>query len=191
MSFENLTFTESGVGPLEACGEDLTNVWEVEEEERDANDSIEYGHYLPDRRYRYNMTITWKWKYLYLSKKCIFCLDISLFWKTIRPQINRISSETCPIIILDTPRRGYFGWQTFVLNIFISGGEQNFVEVTIWWEGGGEICLYYEDKLKYWQMSCISIQFSALSSLSKYAKDLNNHFLRNANSEHVLIYYLG
>ena len=37
----------------------------------------------------------------------------------------------------------------------------------------------------------ISTQFSALSFLSKYAKDLNNHFLRNANSEHVLIYYLG
>ena len=59
MSLENLTFAETRVGPLEAGGEDLTDVGEVEEEERDADDGVEDGHDLPDRRDRHNMAITW------------------------------------------------------------------------------------------------------------------------------------
>ena len=57
MSLENLTFAQTRICPLEAGGKDLTNVGEVEEEEGDANDGVEYGHNLPYRRDGYNMTI--------------------------------------------------------------------------------------------------------------------------------------
>ena len=58
MSLENLTLAETRVGPLEAGGEDLTDVGEVEEEQGDADDSVEDGHNLPYRCDGHNMTIT-------------------------------------------------------------------------------------------------------------------------------------
>ena len=58
-SVEYLTLAESRVGPLETRGEDLTDVGEVEEEQRDPDHGVEDGHDLPDGGDRHNVAITW------------------------------------------------------------------------------------------------------------------------------------
>ena len=55
---EYLTLAESGVGPLEAGGEDLADVGEVEEEEGDPDHGVEDGHDLADGGDRHNVAVT-------------------------------------------------------------------------------------------------------------------------------------
>ena len=55
---EYLTLAESRVGPLEAGGEDLTDVGEVEEEQRDPDHGVEDGHDLPDGGDRHDVAVT-------------------------------------------------------------------------------------------------------------------------------------
>ena len=55
---EYLTLAESRVGPLEAGGEDLTDVGEVEEEQRDPDHGVEDGHDLPDGGDRHDVSVT-------------------------------------------------------------------------------------------------------------------------------------
>ena len=55
---EYLTFAESGVCPLEAGGEDLADVGEVEEEERDPDDGVEDGHDLADGGDGHDVSVT-------------------------------------------------------------------------------------------------------------------------------------
>ena len=57
-SLEDLTFAQSGVGPLEAGGEDLADVGEVEEEQRHAHHRVEDGHDLADGRHRHDVAVT-------------------------------------------------------------------------------------------------------------------------------------
>lgn len=57
-SVEYLTLAESRVGPLEARGEDLADVGEVEEEQRDPDHGVEDGHDLPDGGDRDDVAIT-------------------------------------------------------------------------------------------------------------------------------------
>ena len=57
-SLEDLTFAQSGVGPLEAGGEDLADVGEVEEEQRHTHHRVEDGHDLADGRHRHDVAIT-------------------------------------------------------------------------------------------------------------------------------------
>ena len=58
-SVEYLTLAESRVSPLETRGEDLTDVGEVEEEQRDPDHGVEDGHDLPDGGDRHDVAITW------------------------------------------------------------------------------------------------------------------------------------
>lgn len=44
-----LALAQPRVGPLEAGGQDVSNVGEVEQEQRHADDGIEDGHQLADR----------------------------------------------------------------------------------------------------------------------------------------------
>ena len=57
-SLEDLTFAQPGVGPLEAGGEDLADVGEVEEEQRHAHHRVEDGHDLADGRHRHDVAVT-------------------------------------------------------------------------------------------------------------------------------------
>jgi hypothetical protein len=43
-----LAFAQPGVGPLEALGHDVTDIGEVEEEEGNADDGVEYGDKFAD-----------------------------------------------------------------------------------------------------------------------------------------------
>ena len=57
---EYLTLAESRVGPLEACGEDLADVGEVEEEEGDPDHGVENGHDFANGGDRHNVAVTCK-----------------------------------------------------------------------------------------------------------------------------------
>ena len=50
---------KSTVSPLEAGGEDLADVWEVEEEEGHADDGVDHGDYLAYRGDRHHVAVTW------------------------------------------------------------------------------------------------------------------------------------
>ena len=57
---EYLTLAQSGVGPLEAGGEYLANVGEVEEEEGDPDHGVENGHDFANGGDRHNVAVTCK-----------------------------------------------------------------------------------------------------------------------------------
>ena len=68
MSPENLTFAQPRVGPLEAGGEYLTYVGEVEKEERDPDHSVKYRDNFPDRSGGYDVAVTLKQQYLRIDR---------------------------------------------------------------------------------------------------------------------------
>ena len=57
---EYLTLAQSGVGPLEARGEDLADVGEVEDEEGDPDHGVENGHDFANGGDRHNVAVTCK-----------------------------------------------------------------------------------------------------------------------------------
>ena len=52
-----LALAQAGVGPLEAGGQDVSDVGEVEQEERHPDDGVEDGDELPDRGCRSNVAV--------------------------------------------------------------------------------------------------------------------------------------
>ena len=67
MSCENLTFTQSGVSPLEAGGEYLADIGEIEEEEGDSNHSVEDGEHFANRSLGNYMSVTCKANWLHFT----------------------------------------------------------------------------------------------------------------------------
>ena len=55
-----LALAQPGVSPFEAFGHDVTNVGEVEQEQGNAKDGIEYSNKLSNRGNRSNVPITCK-----------------------------------------------------------------------------------------------------------------------------------